>query len=481
MPQPFIPLIQASVNFSCNTLVIEDITGVYVNGNPPPNSNAGGWDFASTLYKTFTVNYVTASSIVIKRNGINVGGPFNVLSTIQQSGLNQTYTLLNFSFTQFNGNAILWNGTYDIEWTIVNQSPSFDVQYVVTAQVIVNCSLDPANNLDPKLLVTTDACKGLLIQDNTGIFNSISNTGGWGHPTTSYKSVPPIQSAIQAPPSITIKRNGVVVAGPFNVLSSMITSDPNTGTYTLLNYYPNQLLDGTYEIVWTFGSYSNIPNEDWYVYYEVISDPIVINCRNDFSPKIEVCVENCDELVIKDVTGTYNVSTNPTGWNDSATIFKNNTLGTPYVKNAILSIKKQGTEIFGSSIDVTSVIQNSVAEEYTLLSTKDFSYNFVDGIYTIKLTITDNTDVTYVIETTKVVYCHVFNCVLGLAGKLADELCDDCENEDFETFDIASTFLNSLDALAVCDEPEFYNMINKINKFCNLSSIGGCDCDCTYN
>lgn len=252
----FDPKITAEVNNSCNLIIVKDVTGLY-----DPVTNIGGWNDTSTLYKSFALGspYVRNATLTVKYNGVEIfGSPFSVLQSIQNS-VGSQYTLFIY-----NPPALL-NGTYEFTLTIEdNNGYTSGETYTVSQTVFVTCSTSPLPPLppgpvpppqsptsyfQPELCVKTDGCKGLIVDDVTGIFNLLNNPYGWNQNITLWKTDLPtggqpfLISAI-----LSIKKDGVHVTGsPYNVLTT-IQNSGNQEKYNLVKYMPTNFQDGVYEI-----------------------------------------------------------------------------------------------------------------------------------------------------------------------------------------------------------------------------------------
>ncbi len=177
-------------------------------------------------------------------------------------------------------------------------------------------------------------------------------------------------------------------------------------------------------------------------------------------PKIEACVKDCSTLEIKDVTGFYNVTTNPTGWGTP-------NLARDFVGNATLEVKIGGVV---TQYNVKSIIENSVFPIYLLQEIT----SLVDGIITISLTLVDTVEnVTYKTQIKITNECDVTCCVAKLAVKALSGGCSDLPKENFEE---AELLLSTLPYIAKNLGEDAYNKnLKRLQKICSSTDCG-CGC-----
>jgi hypothetical protein len=201
------------------------------------------------------------------------------------------------------------------------------------------------------------------------------------------------------------------------------------------------------------------------------------------TPTISACLNGCTGITITDTTGFYNSTINPGGWNNSSTVYKTGP-STPNVQSATLTITLNSSSTPLATINVLTAIQDSIFPVFDLYSYAPVDIfgnsTLADGSYTITYTIVDNDDEIYTTDTVLVVYCNVICCVSKLAVAVADELCNPCESEAFNTFVLADGILQALKAVAECSgETEFLKLLNKLQRLCGTSTTGGCGCGCS--
>lgn len=180
-------------------------------------------------------------------------------------------------------------------------------------------------------------------------------------------------------------------------------------------------------------------------------------------PKIKSCLVSCNSISIYDITGFYNVTTNPNGWL-SPNLLKSFT-GTATLK----IVTPQGNTI---ETDVKQVIADSIFPQYLLYTyTPD---SLLDGIYKIYLTLIDTVNnVTYKASSEIAIYCNVECCVKKLAAEVADDLCNGCSSEKTEKFNLANELYESLKSVSEClGEKEFNKLLSQLEKICNSTNCG---------
>lgn len=201
------------------------------------------------------------------------------------------------------------------------------------------------------------------------------------------------------------------------------------------------------------------------------------------TPLISACLNGCTGITITDTTGFYNVTTNPGGWNNSSTVYRTDS-DDPYLMEATLTITLNSSPTPLETIDVLATVQNAILSTFDLYSYAPVDIfgnsTLADGSYTITYTTVDSDDVTYTTDTVVVVYCNVACCVSKLAVAVADQDCNTCESDAFDTFVLADGILQALNAVAECSgETEFLKLLNKLQRLCGTSTTGGCGCGCS--
>ena len=194
-----------------------------------------------------------------------------------------------------------------------------------------------------------------------------------------------------------------------------------------------------------------------------------------FEPIISVCLKNkCKSLQITDITGVYNVSTNPTGWEDALTV-----LGSE-VQSAIVDI----TFPDGSTqqVDVTSEIPAPVTGDFVFtLVTPTAGGVFPDGEYKFTYTIVTTPGAanpgTYTFNACVFFTCNIQCKVDKRWAETAKVLCGcSCDAELFlkQTQFINGVFIARKSA-AASNKLDIAN--NLLLKLTNLTTFNSCNCN----
>lgn len=186
-------------------------------------------------------------------------------------------------------------------------------------------------------------------------------------------------------------------------------------------------------------------------------------------PKIHACVKNnCKTLVIRDITGEYDVTDNLGGY------------GTPNIEIG---------DVTGSSILITIPGSNTpiTISNPSGLPTLDTTFEYEvstsvlspipDGIYKIEYIITAGDD-TYSYGPRYFFFtCNVECCVFKLFSQIAQTTDCSCESNIIKNALYASTLLDGLKAAKDCGNiTAVNNILNKLTEMCGLTSQ---DCGCS--
>ena len=191
-------------------------------------------------------------------------------------------------------------------------------------------------------------------------------------------------------------------------------------------------------------------------------------------PIISVCLKNkCKSLQITDITGVYNVSTNPTGWEDVATV-----LGSE-VQSAIVDI----TFPDGSTqqVDVTSQIPAPITGDFVFTLVPPTAGGvFPDGeykiVYTIVTTVGATNPGTYTYNTCVFFFCNIECFVSKQWAETAQILCGcNCDAELVlkQTQLIEGMFV-AMKSAAACSQIDVATAL--LAKLTNLSTFNSCNC-----
>lgn len=185
-------------------------------------------------------------------------------------------------------------------------------------------------------------------------------------------------------------------------------------------------------------------------------------------PKISAHVEdNCKTLVIRDITGAYNASTNTGGYGTP-----NPNIGDVTGSTLIITVPSSNTPI---------TINNPVG-----LPTLDSTFKYKvpanilspisDGIYKIEFRVKVGDDTYTYGERYFFFTCNVECCIFKMYAKIATIIDCSCDNNIIKNALYASTLLEGLKASKDCgDISAINNILNKLTELCNLS---GQDCGC---
>lgn len=168
-----IPTISACLG-GCTKITINDTTGFY-----NLNSNSGGWNDNSTVWKNQVDGspYVTAANISISLNG-GEATTYNVLNVVQDS-IYPTYTLYEYTPVDSTGSTFnLQDGYYNITYTVVDNLENTyetEIEFVVYCNVAC-CVSKMAANVAAELCndCDSDAYNDFLIAD--GILQALKAT-----------------------------------------------------------------------------------------------------------------------------------------------------------------------------------------------------------------------------------------------------------------------------------------------------------------
>lgn len=182
-------------------------------------------------------------------------------------------------------------------------------------------------------------------------------------------------------------------------------------------------------------------------------------------PKIKAYISNnCKSLIIKDVTGIYNVTSNVGGYGGSNIIVSN---------------------IISSTINIITPNTSYQINNPVGLPTDDinFEYNtsviplpISDGIYIIEYILTDDNDIIYTTGQKYFVFtCNIRCCVQKMFRDITKLKCD-CNNPLVKNALYAQALLDGLDANVNCGNITIVNeILIKLNQICGFTSQ---DCGC---
>jgi len=186
--------------------------------------------------------------------------------------------------------------------------------------------------------------------------------------------------------------------------------------------------------------------------------------------KLNVCfAEKCSVLSIKDATGLYNVTTNPTGWGAP-----NLALGD--VTEATISVTPPNSNV-ATTQDVTTTVQTASIVDglFSLYNFTTFtSGSLIDGVYTITYTVTDG-ETTYTTTVTSFSTCKADCCIEKMKAKFCEYMCG-CDWEIYwANYKRAEALLYAAKSAFACGKnAQAKDLLDQVNKIC---SIQKCCCD----
>ena len=199
-------------------------------------------------------------------------------------------------------------------------------------------------------------------------------------------------------------------------------------------------------------------------------------------PKIDIClVGKCNLLSIYEKTGLYVPENNPKGWGAPDGI------NTSQIQSAVLEILDcTQTETLATYIlkneDNSINVFNGVAGSPTpgsFLALKEQEWNLPDGMYSLKYTITDTSEVSYVNEDHyKLFLCNFNNCISSVKKEILSECSDKKLNEITHTVKKLEILEYGIKSAFSCGDCETVNKLLEHGKrFCdNLCDSGCSDC-----
>lgn len=193
------------------------------------------------------------------------------------------------------------------------------------------------------------------------------------------------------------------------------------------------------------------------------------------SPRITLNT-NCQSFVLVDLTGSYDVTSNPGGW------------GTPNPETTDLSAVSltitDNQNINSTTYNVPAADVASILSSGLTITADDIygTTSFTDGAYTIVVTYTvDGTD--YESTIYKGWFCQAICCVRSMGAGLNIKSCD---SKDIATWNFAMNLLASAYWATCCGKyDEYQTIIDYVNELCDgcggstntsTSSSSGCGC-----
>ena len=184
--------------------------------------------------------------------------------------------------------------------------------------------------------------------------------------------------------------------------------------------------------------------------------------------KLNVCfADNCSVLNIKDATGAYDVSTNPTGWGAP-------NLALVDVTQALLTITPPNATI-STSFDVTTTVQSAtiVGGLFNLnnLTSSNFtSGSLVDGMYIITYNVVGGGE-TYTTSINVFSTCKADCCIEKMKAKFCEYMCG-CDWEIYwANYKKAEALLYAAKSAFACAKyDQAKDLLDQVNKICSMQN-----------
>lgn len=182
-------------------------------------------------------------------------------------------------------------------------------------------------------------------------------------------------------------------------------------------------------------------------------------------PKIEECVtKGCKGISIKEITGVYDVTTNPTGWGAPNLA--------PSDPNFIATVNVLINGV-ATNYNVTSQIPNPVIGDFFI----DIDQVIPDGITTVAYTVSLGTAITRKVAQVKIFsYCTVRCCVYKKMMELVD--LDPCKDATklLSYMYMWSLYENMIELAKGCDVDGASDVLVRLQKLCGVTTLVDCGC-----
>lgn len=177
---------------------------------------------------------------------------------------------------------------------------------------------------------------------------------------------------------------------------------------------------------------------------------------------------NCKSITFTETTGTYDSTTNLTGWGALNELISDATEATLQVTiPGILGIVS--IDLLSEGFPTDTCLSTNITSVTLGLGTTETP--LPDGVYTFTYTVTTSTNIYYI---TKYVLldCQVSCCVSQMLAKIPDTGCD-CDNTVVKNALLAYTYLQALKHAGKCGNiTKATNLLDILNKICNKKSCG---------
>jgi hypothetical protein len=173
-------------------------------------------------------------------------------------------------------------------------------------------------------------------------------------------------------------------------------------------------------------------------------------------------------MVISDITGAYDVTTNPTGWGTP------NASHTDIVLASLEVTTPTGVVFTSDPALLLATITGATTDPFELDVFLPTGTTFVDGIYHIVYTVSTSTD-SYLTTIDIAMDCLVSCCVDKMFAELPNKMCDSCNYMEFlENALQAEALLKAFRCASSCGDSVKANAIlASLQTICNWA-----DCQC---
>lgn len=195
----------------------------------------------------------------------------------------------------------------------------------------------------------------------------------------------------------------------------------------------------------------------------------------DLIPKLKVCFTECGEVTLTDVTGIYHVTTNPGGWDNTATVLPED------IDNAVVKYKHSSQDTY-TELDVIQAIddqgagaESSFLLDYITVTQGDGLYHFIYEVSQVSgERLTTMSAEVYVYN-----LCSVRCCIDKLWVKVASEVSLDSDCGCVETSMTKATkaegYYQALLSLGSCGNTTTADAI--LEKLQTLCTKENCNCN----
>ncbi len=188
--------------------------------------------------------------------------------------------------------------------------------------------------------------------------------------------------------------------------------------------------------------------------------------------KLNVCfADNCSILNIKDATGAYDLTTNPTGWG-----FPN--LALAGIDQAFISVTPPNGNV-STTYDITTTVQSAIIVDglfdlYSYTNSSFTSGSLVDGMYIISYNVTGGGE-SYTTSINVFSTCKADCCIEKMKAKFCEYMCG-CDWEIYwANYKKAEALLYAAkSAFACAKNDQAKDLLDQVNKICSMQN---CCCD----